>query len=82
MNMKRILKVGEASSKIVWAPGSRQVPETATAEIRGSLAAATVEKNEPKLVPLMPMRLVSISGRAARKSTQALPVAAQFATEK
>jgi len=31
MYMKRFLKVGDASSKIVWQPGSRHVAETASA---------------------------------------------------
>src|SRR6267154_3568391 len=47
MNMKRILKVGEASSKIVWKPGSWHTALTATAARRGSYAAAIVEKNDP-----------------------------------
>ena len=53
MYMKRRLKVGEASSKIVWQPGSRQVALTAHALKRGSVAATSVEKNEPKLLPTL-----------------------------
>ena len=54
--MKRILNVGEASSKIVWKPGSWHTADTETARMRGSCAAAMVPKNEPKLLPLTPMR--------------------------
>src|ERR1700751_2137707 len=51
--MKRFLKVGEASSKIVWKPGSRHVEITAVAAMRGSFAVRMVPKNEPKLVPVL-----------------------------
>jgi hypothetical protein len=66
--MKRDLKVGEASSKIVCAPGSRLVAVTATAAMRGSADAAMVEKNEPKLLPDSPILPASNSGRAASQS--------------
>jgi hypothetical protein len=82
MYMKRILKVGEASSKIVWKPGSWQTAETERAWMRGSWAAATVPKKEPKLLPLSPMRAVSISLRAASQSTAALPVYIHACIEK
>src|SRR5881409_852943 len=75
MYMKRILNVGDASSKIVWKPGSWQTAETATARMRGPCAAAIVPKNEPKLLPARPMRLASISARAESQSTAAVPVA-------
>ena len=59
------LKVGEASSKMVWQPGSRFGDVTATALNRGSLPAATVQKNEPKLLPESPIFALSISMLAA-----------------
>ena len=64
MYMKRFLKVGEASWKIVWPPGSWHTDITAQARMRGSFAVSTVPKNEPKLSPETPMRSASISGRA------------------
>ena len=41
-----------------------------------------VEKNEPKLAPLMPIRCASISERAASQSQQALPAACHAGIEK
>ena len=38
MYMKRFLKVGDASWKIVWQPGSWHIEITAQAEMRGSCA--------------------------------------------
>ena len=79
--MKRFLKVGEASSKIVWQPGSRQVEITAVAAMRGSFAAMMVPKNEPKLVPVTPIFCASISGRRSSQSTTAGPASIQFGIE-
>ena len=75
--MKRFLNVGEASWKIVWQPGSWHTDITAQARTRGSCAVRTVPKNEPKLVPVTPIRPTSISGRAASQSTTAGPVSTQ-----
>src|ERR1043165_1316869 len=82
MYMKRFLKVGEASSKIVWQPGSWHTEITAQAEMRGSYAVASVPKNVPKLVPDSTTLLMSTSGRLASQSHTALPVSHQFGTEK
>jgi hypothetical protein len=76
------LKVGDASWKIVWKPGSWQTDIAANAFTRGSLAVRIVPKNVPKLVPEQPMRSASISGRAVSQSTIALPTAIQFSIEK
>jgi hypothetical protein len=79
--MKRFLKVGEASSKIVWQPGARQVEMTAVAAIRGSFADRMVPKKEPKLAPETPIFCPSISGRRSNQSTTAGPVSIQFCIE-
>src|SRR5215469_2413137 len=63
--MKRFLKVGEASLKMVCPPGSWHTDVTAQALMRGSLPVSTVPNSEPKLVPETPMRAASSSGRAA-----------------
>ncbi len=55
--MKRFLKVGEASWKIVWPPGSWHTDITAQALMRGSLPVSTVPNSEPKLVPATPIRV-------------------------
>src|SRR3984893_11164119 len=68
IHMKSFLTVGDASSKIVLHPGSRQVEITAVAEIRGSLAVRIVPKNEPKLAPETPIFCPSISGRRHSQS--------------
>ena len=81
IHMKRFLNVGDASSKIVWHPGSRQVEITAVAEIRGSLAVRIVPKNEPKLAPETPIFCPSISGRRNSQSTTAGPASIQFCIE-
>ena len=51
MYMKRFLKVGDASWKIVWQPGSWHTEITAQARMRGSCAVTIVPKKVPKLVP-------------------------------
>src|ERR1041385_3703256 len=78
MYMKRFLKVGEASWKIVWQPGSWHTEITAAAEMRGSYAVARVPKNVPKLVPDRTILLMSTSGRLASQSHTAFPVAIQL----
>ncbi len=78
--MNRCLKVGEASSKIVWQPGSKLVCDTAQARKRGSEPATMVAKSEPKLTPAMPIRSGSISSCAASQSMIAGPASAQAAT--
>ena len=79
--MKRFLKVGEASSKIVWHPGSRHVEITAVAAMRGSFAVRIVPKKEPKLVPVTPIFCASIYGRRSSQSTSAGPASIQFRIE-
>src|SRR5260370_7419785 len=81
IHMNRVLNVGDASSKIVWDPGSRQVEITAVAEIRGSFAVRIVPKNEPKLAPETPIFCPSISGRRNSQSTTAGPASIQFCIE-
>ena len=60
MYMKRFLKVGDASWKIVWQPGSWHTSHGAGADAR-LVAVRMVPKKEPKLVPEQPMRSGSIS---------------------
>ena len=79
--MKRFLKVGDASSKMVWQPGSRQVEMTAVAATRGSFAATIVPKKEPKLVPLTPIFCASTSCRRSNQSTTTGPASIQFYTK-
>ncbi len=50
--------------------------------MRGSFAVRIVPKNEPKLVPVTPMRSASISGRATSQSTIGFAAAIQFSTLK
>ena len=78
MYMNRFLNVGDASSKIVWQPGSWHTEITAAAEMRGSCAVASVPKKVPKLVPDSTTLLMSTSGRLASQSQTALPVATQL----
>src|SRR5207244_6932020 len=80
--IKRFLKVGDASWKIVWQPGSWHTDIAAKARTRGSCAVRMVPKKVPKLVPEQPMRSTSISGRALSQSTSGLPTALQLSTEK
>src|SRR3954454_16315980 len=80
--MKRFLKVGDASWKIVWQPGSWHTEITAAAEMRGSCAVASVPKKVPKLVPDITILLISTSERLASQSHTALPVATQLSIEK
>src|SRR5689334_21996894 len=82
MYMKRFLKVGDASWKMVWQPGSWQTEITAQAETRGSCAVSSVPKKVPKLVPEQTTLAMSTSGRLASQSHTALPVATQFSTLK
>src|SRR5687767_4809554 len=82
MYMKRFLKVGDASWKIVWQPGSWQTEITAQADTRGSCAVSNVPNSVPKLVPEQTTLLMSISGRLASQSQTALPVSTQFCIEK
>src|SRR5450759_3092895 len=82
MYMKRFLKVGDASWKLVWPPGSWQTDITEQAQMRGSLAVRIVPKKEPKLSPLTPMQAGSTSGRAESQSTSAGPAAAQLSVLK
>ena len=65
----------------MWQVGSRQVEVTAQALKRGSLQAAMVPKNEPKLLPPMPSRLPSTSGRASSQSATTCEASTQFGTE-
>ena len=46
--------------------------------MRGSFAVTTVAKNDPKLLPKMPMRAGSTSVRASSQSTTVLPTPVQF----
>src|SRR5882762_5900199 len=80
--IKRFLKVGDASWKIVWQPGSWHTDIAAKARMRGSWAVRMVPKNVPKLVPEQPMRSASISLRLLSQSRSGLPAAIQFSTEK
>ena len=54
---------------------------TAVAATRGSFAARTVPKNEPKLVPVTPTFCESISGRRISESSTAGPTSIQFCIE-
>src|SRR6185437_17122347 len=80
--MKRFLKVGDASWKIVWQPGSWHTEITAAADMRGSCAVASVPKKVPKLVPDSVTLPMSTSGRLASQSHTAFPVAHQLSTLK
>ena len=80
MNMKRRLKVGEASSKIEYPPGSQQLPMTEAVRYRGSSDTRMAEKKVPKLEPITPMRPGSTSGRARSHSMQLRPNSCQPVT--
>src|SRR5258707_1198029 len=54
---------------MAWNPGWRLLELGTQAQMRGSLAATRVTKNEPKLLPNAPIFCGSISGRAVSQST-------------
>jgi hypothetical protein len=78
MNMCRALKVGEASSKIVLAAGSKQGSAAAQPLKLGCVAAICVIQNEPKLVPVQTSRWSSTSGRERHQETRASPASIQL----
>src|SRR4051794_38671748 len=82
MYMKRFLKVGDASSKMVWQPGSWHTEITEHADTRDSCAVNSVPNSVPKLVPEHTTLPMSISDRLASQSHTALPVSTQFCIEK
>ena len=82
MYMNRFLKVGDASWKIVWQPGSWHTDITAAGRDARLVRGRQRAENVPKLVPDSTTLLMSTSGRLASQSHTALPVATQFSIVK